>query len=182
MTNNKNFTFHADETVKIYLEDDKTETGGKAYCDETLEHFMIELQLPYQTTTLEKINKALKKCGIKTLKVEEHKGECGSYIVVNKNTILIRKDYDSNSRRFYFKSVKNFRKNEDLPCYSEEESEIDEFHTGKEMIELANGNHHIAETLIIQIEGRNPQNQYEQWQAEGEIDYLLKTYENEKTN
>ena len=179
MVNEKKFTFHADETAKIYLEDDKTETGGKAYSNETLENFMLETQMPLEITSLEKINKALKECGIEQLKVEEHKGDTGSYIVINNNTTLIRKEYDNDSERFYFKSKKNFEESEEQPCYSSENCEIDEFYTKNDLTEITYGNYHLAEKMLNQMNGLCPQNQSEQWQAEDEIDYSLKTYENE---
>ena len=170
MVNEKKFIFHSDETAKIYLEDDKTETGGTAFANETLENFMLETKLPTDKTNLKTINKALKECGIKQLKVEEKKGEVGSCITINKDTTLIRKDFDTNSDRFYYKSKKNFEKNEELPCYSTEDCEIDEYYTKKDLLEIACGNYQTAEKMINQMTGLSPLNQYEQWKAEDEID------------
>lgn len=48
---------------RIALFDDDTPTGGKAHCDEHLDEFMEEVGLPYGTSVT-KINKALKECGI----------------------------------------------------------------------------------------------------------------------
>lgn len=47
----------------IYLEDDATETGGISFIGETLDNFLDEIEMPYDTP-LEEINKALSECGI----------------------------------------------------------------------------------------------------------------------
>ena len=50
----------------IYLEDDATETGGISFIGETLDNFLDEIEMPYDTS-LEEINKALSECGIKPI-------------------------------------------------------------------------------------------------------------------
>ena len=48
----------------IYLEDDDTETGGISFIGETLDNFLDEVEMPYDSH-LEEINRALSECGIK---------------------------------------------------------------------------------------------------------------------
>lgn len=50
----------------IYLEDDATETGGISFIGETLDNFLNEVEMPYDSP-LEEINKALSECGIKPI-------------------------------------------------------------------------------------------------------------------
>ena len=49
--------------MNIALYDDATPTGGKAHCDEHLDEFMEEVQLPYGSA-LSTVNKGLIECGI----------------------------------------------------------------------------------------------------------------------
>lgn len=51
------------EFRNIYLEDDATETGGISFIGETLDNFLDEIEMPYDSP-LEEINKALSECGI----------------------------------------------------------------------------------------------------------------------
>ena len=54
------------------LEDDlTTENGGISYEGETLKDFMEEVGLPLGETRLLDINKALKECGIKEVKIHK---------------------------------------------------------------------------------------------------------------
>lgn len=48
------------------LKDDGTPYGGISFEGETLKDFLDSMGIPY-STPLEKINKALKECGIKTI-------------------------------------------------------------------------------------------------------------------
>ncbi len=55
---------------RLELRDDATPTGGKAFCDEHLNHFMESVFIPYGSS-LEKVNEALKECGIEPFTEEE---------------------------------------------------------------------------------------------------------------
>lgn len=56
-----------DNYRNIILEDDNSvEYGGTAYYDETVEEFMDSIGLK-ETDNINKLNKALKDCGIQTL-------------------------------------------------------------------------------------------------------------------
>ena len=50
------------------LEDDNTYLGGVAYQGETLEEFLSSVGMPGETD-IEKINKALRECGIKEIEL-----------------------------------------------------------------------------------------------------------------
>ena len=58
------------ELLDVELEDDETVEGGISFMGETLRDFMFELNIPYNIS-LEDLNKELKDCGIKPLKVKE---------------------------------------------------------------------------------------------------------------
>lgn len=55
-----------DDYANIILQDDNTPYGGTAFEDETLGEFMDEVGIK-PTDSMQKLNKALKNCGIKTL-------------------------------------------------------------------------------------------------------------------
>ena len=52
----------------VVLEDDETETGGTSFCGETLGDFLESVGMKGETD-LDKINLALKDCGIKEIEL-----------------------------------------------------------------------------------------------------------------
>jgi len=54
--------------LNTILEDDDTPYGGTACDRETLKYFLDDIGMPYDTP-IEDINKALKECGIKEIKL-----------------------------------------------------------------------------------------------------------------
>ena len=69
------------KSIRLY--DDFTPTGGTAHCDEHLHEFMEELQIPYGTS-LEKVNAALKECGIMPVNTD-HFCMRGTIVSVERN-------------------------------------------------------------------------------------------------
>lgn len=55
---------------RLELRDDATEHGGKSYCDECLDNFMAECEIPYGSS-LKTVNNALVECGIEPFTKEE---------------------------------------------------------------------------------------------------------------
>lgn len=56
----------------VPLFDDNTEFGGKTHADEMLDEFMEDVGLPFETS-LERVNKGLKECGLLPYTVEQIK-------------------------------------------------------------------------------------------------------------
>ena len=56
----------------VPLFDDNTEFGGKSHADEMLDEFMEDVGLPFETS-LARVNKGLKECGLLPYTVEQIK-------------------------------------------------------------------------------------------------------------
>lgn len=129
---NQNFKFTKDEAQRILLHDDKTPFGGKAFNDETLDEFLISIEVNgndgYELP-LDKINTALNECGIMPIKPRFIQSSVGMCFKID-GEWFIRKGNGDNG--FYFKS-KYFHLNK--PVYKGE-SQDEGFYTGNDIIAL----------------------------------------------
>lgn len=156
-----NIYLSADEMAKIYLEDDNTETGGISFVNETLLDFCEELHL--ENKSVAEINKALKECGIKPIFVKEVRGDIGSYLVIGRNSYLMRKEYYNQGE--HFKSYDNFNNHPTLPCYSAEYQDIEKYYTSKDLINLVGGNKQLAYDLLETLDWQHPETLWQEWRV-----------------
>ena len=71
---------------RLELRDDATPTGGKSHSDEHLDEFMESVSLPYGTS-LTKVNKALKECGIQPFTEEEVINASNPLLICEENAL-----------------------------------------------------------------------------------------------
>lgn len=156
-----NFIFKYDEMKAIQLQDGKGETGGISYRGETLFEFVNEVfDLSKGDQPLIQINKGLKECGIKPLKVEYEEG-IGESMAINVNgKILFRKMFIDNG--FIYKIAKPWKDIKDNEyVYSPQNYGITQGYTKKFFIKLCCKE--FAEDLFNALEWQHPSTLWEEW-------------------
>lgn len=114
------------------LHDDKTTFGGKAFANETLDDFLTSIEINRRLVyelTLDKINAALKECGIMPIKPRFIQSSVGVCFSID-GQFFVRKGNGDNG--FYYKS-KYFHL--DKPVYKGE-SQDEGFYTGNDILAL----------------------------------------------
>ena len=127
--------------------------------DETLDQFLEFSKVNYSNNAAE-INKELKRCGLKPLKIQlNFKDEVGMCFRVN-NEWFVRKGYGYEGS--YYKSAVFANRPIYRPIYQGENQDKD-YYTADELVELCDGNKKNAKQLWNDLEWQMPETLLEDW-------------------